>query len=72
MAKARAAKELDPAIVERIRESITEWKPGLWAEVRNYGPACTCGLRDASAMGTGAQFKPDDPTRCYRHGRHQA
>lgn len=44
-----------PEALERIREDLKRYRPGLWAEENAYGPGCTCGLRAAKG-------------ECYRHG----
>ena len=50
--------EARAAMIARIRESLVDWYPGKWAEERNYGPACHCGVAGAK-----------EP--CTRHGAQE-
>lgn len=36
--------EIDPAMLQKIRDDIADWWPGKWAERVASGPACQCGL----------------------------
>lgn len=48
------AHELSEDTIAAIRASLVGYRPGLWARLVNYGPACTCGLRSAKG-------------ECFRH-----
>lgn len=50
-----------PEAVERIREDLEQYRPGLWAEVINYGPACSCGLRAAKGVCHAHPKENDNP-----------
>ncbi|MBD3004869.1 hypothetical protein [Streptomyces sp. 5-10] len=48
-AKKKSKKELseeeEARVIEKVRADLAEYRPGIWAEKVNYGPACVCGLR---------------------------
>ena len=45
---------LSDETIAKIRQGIVEWVAGKYAEERQYGPACHCGVRGAK-------------TECPRH-----
>lgn len=64
------ANELPDDVVARIRASIAEWAPGLWAERVNYGPTCKCGMPEQALTNNPAfpSVKCQPDYVCSLHG----
>lgn len=66
--KKAASDEHDLAMMAKIRADIAQWKPGLWAEIVAYGPACICGISEDYIEGNRGYTKHGIPTgKCERH-----
>lgn len=68
MAKKKPAKAISDEALANIRETITRWRPGGWAEEVDYGPACLCGVSERYTVGNKGYTKHGKPSgKCPAH-----